>query len=197
MMKVSKELLATVKSGKITLPKGAALSPTSNLVDLTVLAELIRAWSALAFTQLATTLARKVGAEKRPMFDVWQGEESESIQRVARAFGERLCVDEALVQIGRAQGATKVVLERILRLHALSLVERELGWMVAQGLVPPAAAEKVEGAVNAAVADIAPDAIALVDAFAIPEDMLYAPIAIDWERYNEYDNHGELVTAKL
>ena len=32
----------------------------------------------------------------------------------------------------------------------------------------------------------------LIDSFDLPEDMLAAPIASDWVKYNEYDNQGEL-----
>ena len=32
----------------------------------------------------------------------------------------------------------------------------------------------------------------LVDAFGLPEEVLAAPIASDWVKYNEIDNQGEL-----
>jgi hypothetical protein len=34
--------------------------------------------------------------------------------------------------------------------------------------------------------------LSLVDAFDLPEEVLAAPIASDWVKYNEIDNQGEL-----
>ena len=41
-------------------------------------------------------------------------------------------------------------------------------------------------------AEIAPLSMDLVDAFGLPEEVLAAPIASDWVKYNEIDNQGEL-----
>ena len=41
--------------------------------------------------------------------------------------------------------------------------------------------------------ELAPQAIALVDSFGIPAHMRHAPIAGDWEKYNETDNFGEII----
>lgn len=39
---------------------------------------------------------------------------------------------------------------------------------------------------------LAPSSQALVDAFGIPDHLVAAPIATDWEGYNKVDNQGEL-----
>jgi acyl-CoA oxidase len=198
MQKVAKELLAGVEAGKIKLARGAAATANTDLNDIYALGELIRAWSVTTFNQLAASLAQKLGKDKRQLFDVWMHEESESIQRVSRAFGERLCMDTLLEQVHKASDpSTREILTRIARLHGLYIVERELGYLMSQNLVPTALGAKVETLVSEGVKAIAPNAIALTEAFGIPEGLLYAPIAIDWERYNEYDNKGELVAAKL
>ena len=38
--------------------------------------------------------------------------------------------------------------------------------------------------------------LALCDSFAITDTMLSAPIALDWVKYNTYDNQGELMTKE-
>ncbi len=195
MQKVAKELLAGVEAGKVKLPAGAPAS--GDITDPHVLAELIRAFSHHSLSELGATLAQKLGKERRPLFEVWMGEESVAIQRVATAYGERLCMDEVIVQMEKADPTTRKVLARIATVHGLAVVERELGYLVTHKLVPADIAATVEDRLSKAVADLAPDAAPLVEGFAIPEELLYAPIAIDWERYNEYDNHGELVAAKL
>ncbi|CAK9782434.1 acyl-CoA oxidase [Cutaneotrichosporon oleaginosum] len=195
MQKVAKELLAGVEAGKVKLPTGAAAS--GDITDPHVLAELIRAFSHRSLSELGASLARKLGKERRPLFEVWMGEESVAIQRAAAAYGERLCMDEVIVQMEKADPTTRKVLARVATVHALAVVERELGYLITHKLVPTDIAATVEDRLSMAVADLAPDAIPLVAGFGIPEELLYAPIAIDWERYNEYDNHGELVSAKL
>jgi len=40
--------------------------------------------------------------------------------------------------------------------------------------------------------DVAPQALALCDAFGITDEMLNAPIARDWVEYNTVDNQGEV-----
>lgn len=192
MQKVAKELLAGLEAGKVTLPKGKALSANSDITDPNVLAELIRAWSFKTASDLASAVAKKVGKAKRPLFDVWMHDESEAIQRLSRAYGERLCMDALVKQL-----SADPIMSRIATVHGLAVVERELGWMVSNGLVPASVGAQVEDKLSEAIKVLAPDAIPLVDAFGIPEDLLFAPIALDWERYNEYDNHGELVAAKL
>lgn len=40
--------------------------------------------------------------------------------------------------------------------------------------------------------DLTPHALSLTDAFALNDEMLSAPIARDWVKYNVGDNQGEL-----
>lgn len=52
---------------------------------------------------------------------------------------------------------------------------------------------QVRAAVKQLCHDLGPKAIAIVEAFGIPEHLLAAPIAADWVKYNAVDNQGELV----
>ncbi|KAJ1974397.1 hypothetical protein H4R34_004731, partial [Dimargaris verticillata] len=47
--------------------------------------------------------------------------------------------------------------------------------------------------VRQGISVLAPQALHIVDGFGIPDALLNAPIALDWERFNEYDNKGEIV----
>ena len=44
-------------------------------------------------------------------------------------------------------------------------------------------------ALSTKVADMSPE---LIGAFGIPEELLSAPIARDWQQFNQYDNRGEV-----
>lgn len=46
------------------------------------------------------------------------------------------------------------------------------------------------------VSSIGPNAQQLVNAFGIPDHLVAAPIAGNWELYNTYDNQGELLARR-
>jgi len=58
------------------------------------------------------------------------------------------------------------------------------------------AAARVPGFSRDAVRALAPDALGIMEAFAIPDVLLHAPIALDWQLYNESDNKGEVYNLK-
>ena len=60
-------------------------------------------------------------------------------------------------------------------------------------LSPSQAGRALPAAVRASVAEVGPQAQAVVEAFGIPDHLVAAPIAGDWERYNRVDNKGELL----
>jgi hypothetical protein len=49
--------------------------------------------------------------------------------------------------------------------------------------------------VRSIVASVAPHTQQLVRAMGIPDGLVQAPIAGNWERYNTVDNQGELIGA--
>ncbi len=72
----------------------------------------------------------------------------------------------------------RAALERLCHLFALSEIEADRGWFQEHGRLSGERAKAVINAVNELVTDVRPDAVALVDAFGIPEQVL-APIAFD------------------
>ena len=55
------------------------------------------------------------------------------------------------------------------------------------------AGREVGDAVRALCSALAPQALHLTDAFGIPDYVVQAPIALDWQKYNLVDNKGECV----
>merc|ERR1719412_3454339 len=84
------------------------------------------------------------------------------------------------------------ILEKICNLHMLSRIEVDLPWFIQAGLITPQQAGESVDVNRELCAEISPLAMDLIDAFDLPEDMLAAPIASDWVKFNEYDNQGEL-----
>lgn len=81
----------------------------------------------------------------------------------------------------------------MVQLYALRCIESDLPWFIAEGLLPPAAGRDVPLAVRRLVGEVGPSAQSLIEAFGIPDHLVAAPIAGDWERYNAVDNQGEMI----
>jgi len=60
------------------------------------------------------------------------------------------------------------------------------------GVLSPEVAQKVSSRAAQLCIELTPQSLALTEAFAINDEMLSAPIARDWVKYNEGDNQGEL-----
>ena len=74
----------------------------------------------------------------------------------------------------------------------LARIEVDIPWFIQAGLITPEQAGELVDVNRQICAEIAPLAMDLIDAFDLPEDMLAAPIASDWVKFNERDNQGEL-----
>merc|ERR1719510_360695 len=137
--------------------------------------------------------------QEKGIYNTWMLQEQDTIQAFAKSYADRF-VGEAFIEvmsddisekrefdvanskhpIGPSSLATgssaelNGILEKICNLHMLSRIEIDLPWFLQAGLITPS------------------EAGTLVDAIDLPEDMLAAPIASDWVKYNAYDNQGEL-----
>ena len=132
-------------------------------------------------------------AGKEGLFNTWMYDESDLIQHAAKAFGERLVSDQFLEVISKADANLQPVLKQLHKLYVVDVLERNLGWY----LLSETLSVQDGSAVNAAAAklckDLAPQALPLVESFAITDTMLSAPIALDWVQYNTFDNQGEVM----
>merc|ERR1712042_327622 len=87
-------------------------------------------------------------------------------------------------------------LNKDLHLHLLSTLEKDLSTFLSAGLINNNQAETVLTINRRLCSELAPSALALIESFGLPEEMLQSPIASDWIGYNEYDNQGELQTRE-
>lgn len=60
------------------------------------------------------------------------------------------------------------------------------------GVLPAEVAQNISARAADLCRDLTPQALSLTDAFAMNNEMLSAPIARDWVKYNVGDNQGEL-----
>jgi len=194
MQKVAKELLAAVAHGRhcLAAPEGPAAQ--ADLLDLPTLLGAFRAREALRLTELGTRLQSRLG-EGAKMFDVWMGEESDLVQASALAYGERICLEQFMAVLRAPETPGKALLEQVCQLYALSALESDLSQCLTEGLLSVQQGRAVSELCRDLCRRLSDHAVLLVEAFGIPSWLVNAPIALDWERFNEVDNRGEIVPA--
>ena len=184
MQKVAKERLESFKLVEAAEPTSQSLDDDTFLTFLLAMRE-----NAL-FMELGEKMMK---AGREGAFETWMYNESDLIQHAAFAYGERLVSEQFLLAIERADASLKPVLQQLYKLYAVDAIEQDLGWFLTSGLVPvDPVGKQVQATAAKLCRDIAPQALPLVEAFAIPDRMLSAPIAQNWVKYNEYDNQGEV-----
>jgi acyl-CoA oxidase len=100
----------------------------------------------------------------------------------ARAHVDRVVLEAFVAALDRcADPGTRALLDRVCDLFVLSLVEENRAWFLEHERLTGARAKAVTQAVDALCAELRPHARTLVDAFALPDAWLAAPIALGAE----------------
>lgn len=195
--KTAKELTAAVHTPAVAarLRAGAAQVAPLALSSLRDLDALSAVFTAREGRLLASLIAAMRGASGEQVFEVWMRQQSDVVQALAAAYAEREVLEAALRTLGQVSAALRPLLREVITLYALYRVERDVGWLIAEGLLPPQAGHAVPAAVRELCALLAPHYSLLIDSFAIPDYLLAAPIAGDWASFNEGDNRGEVLGA--
>ncbi len=95
----------------------------------------------------------------------------------AWAHVERIVLEAFLDKLAAMpDGANKDALNHLCDLFALSCIESDRGWFLEHGRLSNARAKAVTRRVNQLCRRVRPDALELVDAFAIPKEMLRAEL---------------------
>ncbi|SER97685.1 acyl-CoA dehydrogenase [Actinokineospora terrae] len=131
------------------------------------------------------TLARRLRRAGEPgesAFEVFNAAQ-DHVLRAARVHVERIVLEAFVAAIDRcADPGAAALLGRVCDLHVLSSVESDLDWFLGHGRISTSRAKAVTGAVNDLCRDLRPHAGILVEAFAIPDAVIAAPIALGAER---------------
>ncbi|MEV6648033.1 acyl-CoA dehydrogenase [Amycolatopsis sp. NPDC051371] len=99
------------------------------------------------------------------------------VLRAGRVHVERLVLEAFAAAIARCEDPdARTLLDRLCDLYALSAIEEDLAWFLGHGRLTASRGKAVTAAVNGLCAQLRPHARTLVDAFAIPEQFLAAPM---------------------
>jgi len=105
---------------------------------------------------------------------------------LGQAFSERSVLESFLRAEQLAPDSMKEVLELIRSLYVLSSTD-EAPVFLRYGYLSPKQSQLIRTQVATLCGELRPQALALVDAFGIPEPFL-GPIAFDWVEYNSWSN---------
>lgn len=98
---------------------------------------------------------------------------------LAHAYAERVVLEEFVKGVEQCPDSSlKPVLKRLCDLFALSQIEKDKGWYLEHGYLEGIKSKAIRRQVNRLCWEVRQDALHLVDAFAIPDECLAAPIAI-------------------
>jgi acyl-CoA oxidase len=96
---------------------------------------------------------------------------------VGLAFVERFLLEQFLEAVATAPEELRPHLSELAALYALARIEARLGWYLEAGYVEAGKSRAIRRQVNELCSRVRPAAVALVDAFGIPDALLAAPIA--------------------
>jgi acyl-CoA oxidase len=97
---------------------------------------------------------------------------------VAEAYLERVILEQFQIAITVVQEVeSKAILTQLCKLYALSQIEKNKAWYLEDDYMEAVKTKAIRKMVNQLCWDIRPEAVGLVNAFAIPDSCLSAPIA--------------------
>ena len=97
---------------------------------------------------------------------------------VGKAYIERIVLEQFQQQVEATEDElVKNILRKLAQLFALSTIEKNRGWYLEQGYMEGVKTKSIRKMVNQLSWELRQDAVALTDAFDIPENCLAAEIA--------------------
>jgi acyl-CoA oxidase len=125
---------------------------------------------------VARRLKKRLDAGQEPTQAMLEGQTH--LLAAARAHVERIVVEHATAAAAAAPAEVAATLRPLLTLHALTRLEADAGWLLEHGVLEAAKARAIRKQIDVLCRELRPAARGLVDAFAIPDEILAAPIAI-------------------
>jgi acyl-CoA oxidase len=159
-------------------PIGARRTDREHLVDPEFLAAAFAQRQELLLVSAARRIKRRVDA-KMDVFAAFN-DVQDHLLALARAFGERIVVDELGARVAAAPpGPEREVLDRLRALYCLVRMREDFAFFAENGFVEPTKARAIRKLVLDLCRELRPDVLGLVDALGVPRNCLAAPIAFE------------------
>jgi acyl-CoA oxidase len=128
-------------------------------------------------TSAAKRLKRHIG-EGMDSFDAFNVAQHHLVQ-VGFAYIERMVLEKFIEQVNATPDVgCKAILKKLCDLFALSQIDKNKGWYLEQGYMEGVKTKAIRKLMNQLCWDVRQEAVPLVDAFAIPDSCLAAPIVV-------------------
>lgn len=98
---------------------------------------------------------------------------------LALAHVERIVLEQFLKSVDQADSKLAKILKRLCDLFALSRIEKDKGWFLENGYIEGNKAKAIRNQIDQLCTELKDDAVHLVNAFGIPDNLLAAPIALE------------------
>ncbi len=199
MQKVAKELISDLTALEMLKSKGiefVSLKISKNL-DFKACLGLLERREQLLKTNLALRMQKANWGGKEAVFKTWMVDESTTVQALGKAYGERYAI-AAFRDIIDSPDFEDPVVEKLALLFAYQCIQDDIGFFLCEGFISRSQAKGLQKQMTKISADLCPFISYLIDAFAIPEHLVHAPIARDYISFNhlENDNRGETFVSR-
>ena len=128
-------------------------------------------------TSAARRLKRHIdeGMDSFDAFNVCQNH----LVQVAQAYIERIVLEQFVAQVARTRDAScQSILQKVCRLYALNHIDMHKGWYLENGYMEGVKTKAIRKTLDQLCWEIRKDAVPLVNAFKIPDQLLAAPIGV-------------------
>ncbi len=202
MQKVTKELMGSIEKKNYKFPEMTQcpireIPKKEKISDIETMLNLLKWRELFLIKELTKVSIEKIAKGGKTVYDVWMIENNYLVQNLAHAFGERVVAEICCNELRICPSSIKKVLELLVRTYLQHVVVENLSWFLIHDTVNNKAAEELNVAYRENIREIHPHALNLVNSFGIPEHLLTAPIAQNYEDFNSRPNGGEVYRAKL
>jgi len=188
MQKVTKEYMSSSLNESIILPNNHITMP----LYLDELYKIIIKRELYLVKQLAKTMKNINTNDER--YKVWMYQESDTIQAIAETFGERICIELAYKEIQKMECIIdKERMNNLLFIFMNRCINTNLHWYIINDIITIKKASCWDTEYSSFIKQISSELDLWIDILNIPEHLLYAPAANNWEEYNKKDNKGEII----
>jgi len=199
--KVSKELLETadfdqvgkhlkLRSKPLSIQHSVNYLQTDDVTSTEWLLKLFKSRENFLMNELAGRMFM-ANSNGQSLFETWMKHESDNVQALATAWGENMAIEQFDKGIKSAKESLQPTLRKMFNLYALDRVLADGLFYMENGIINAEQSQKMSAEVRRLCHELGKDALDLTKGFGIPDHMHHAPIANDWVKYNESDNHGE------
>ena len=133
-------------------------------------------------------------SQNKDIFETWMMEESDNIQELSKYYTEYQVVKQFNNQIKLLDDddELRLILVKLYKLYSYSKIKEDTQFFSLNSFVSKNTLKNVNNKINILNKDLGSISLDLVNSFGIPDWMIHAPMANNWEEYNSYQNNGEL-----